>query len=310
MTTDGTTIGVDLGGTKILVAPVGPDGTVGDREKMDTPRGGPAAVVDAIVGLVDALGLPPLPVGLGTPGMVRPDGTVVHAPNLAGWEGEVPLGPMLREALPGRTVAVDNDVNAASLGEHLHGAAVGRDDMLCVFVGTGVGGGMVLDGRLRRGPRGMTGEIGHVIVGGDRVCGCGLPGHLEAYAGRRGLETEARRRIEAGEASLLAELAGDQRMKSGVFLKAWEAGDPLAVSLIDEAVQALAAVMASAAMLIDLDLIVVGGGLAEKFGARMLNPLRTAVAERVYPGQRLDVVTAALGDNAGVVGAAGLVGGA
>jgi glucokinase len=179
--------------------------------------------------------------------------------------------------------------------------------MLCVFVGTGVGGGMVLDGKLRRGPTGMTGEIGHVVTGGDRACGCGLPGHLEAYAGRRGLETEARRRAAAGESSLLVELAGDQRMKSGVFLKAWEAGDPMAVSLIDEAVQALAIAMASAAMLIDLDLIVVGGGLAEKFGARMLNPLRTAVAERVYAGQRLDVVAAALGDNAGVVGAAGLV---
>jgi glucokinase len=309
MTADGTTIGVDLGGTKILVAPVEVDGTVGEREKMDTPRGGPDSVVEGIVGMIGALDLPPLPVGIGTPGMVRPDGTVVHAPNLAGWEGEVPLGALLRKALPGRDVTVDNDVNAATLGEHRHGAAAGRDDVLCVFVGTGVGGGMVLDGHLRRGPRGMTGEIGHVITGGDRVCGCGMAGHLEAYAGRRGLETEARRRIAAGEQSLLAELAGDDRMKSGIFLKAWEAGDPLAVSLIDEAVQALAVAMASSAMLIDLDLIVVGGGLAEKFGARMLNPLRTAVAARVYPGQRLDVVTAALGDNAGVVGAAGLVSG-
>lgn len=307
MTTGSTTIGVDLGGTKVLVAPVDADGNAGEREKMDTPRGGPRSVVDAIVGMIGALDLPPLPVGIGTPGMVRSDGTVVHAPNLAGWEGEVPLGAMLREALPGRAIVVENDVNAATLGEHLHGAAAGRDDLLCVFVGTGVGGGMVLDGRLRRGPRGMTGEIGHVITGGDRVCGCGLAGHLEAYAGRRGLETEARRRIAAGQPSLLAELAGDQRMKSGIFLKAWEAGDPLAVALIDEAVQALAVAMASAAMLIDLDLIVVGGGLAEKFGARMLNPLRTAVADRVYPGQRLDVVPAALGDNAGVVGAAGLV---
>jgi glucokinase len=307
MTTGGTTIGVDLGGTKILVGPVEADGTVGEREKMDTPGGGPDAVVDAIVGMVDALGLPPVSVGVGTPGMVRADGTVVHAPNLAGWEGEVPLGALLREALPGREVVVENDVNAATLGEHRHGAAAGRDDVLCVFVGTGVGGGLVLDGQLRRGPTGMTGEIGHVVTGGNRVCGCGLTGHLEAYAGRRGLETEARRRAAAGESSLLVELAGDQRMKSGIFLKAWEAGDPMAVALVDEAVEALAIAMASTAMLIDLDLVVVGGGLAEKFGARMLNPLRTAVAERIYPGQRLDVVPAALGDNAGVVGAAGLV---
>lgn len=302
------TIGVDLGGTKIFVAPVDADGGVADRRKMDTPREGPASVVAAIAAMVDDLGLPSLPVGVGTPGMVRDDGRVAHSPNLVGWEGEVPLRDLLREALPDREIAVENDVNAGTLGELRHGAAAGRSNVLCIFVGTGVGGGLVLDGRLRRGPTGMAGEIGHVVVTtGERRCGCGLPGHLEAYAGRLGLENEARRRHADGEPTKLVELAGDKRMKSSVFLKAWEAGDPLTVELLAEAVEALSVAIASSAVLLDLDLVVVGGGLAEKFGPHLLDPLRAAVDERIYRSQKLDIVEAALGDNAGVVGAAGLV---
>lgn len=305
-----TAIGVDLGGTKILVAGVADDGTVGERGKRDTPRDGPASVVSAIAELVEAVGLPGAPVGIGTPGAVRPDGSVAHAPNLVGWEGAVPFTDMLRDAMPGRRVRVDNDVNAGALGEVRHGAAAGRTDLLCMFVGTGVGGGLVLDGELRRGPTGVAGEIGHVTVVPDgRRCGCGLRGHLEAYAGRAGMEAEARRRHGEGTATSLVERAGEKRMKSSAFLKAWEEGDALARELVDEAVDALAIAVAATAMLVDIDLVVLGGGVAEKFGDRMLAPLRAAVADRTYASQRIEVVAAALGDDAGVVGAAGLVSG-
>lgn len=299
------TVGIDLGGTKLLVALVS-DGQVIRQIKQPTPDG-PPAVVDAIAEAVRELGGADR-IGIGTPGVVEHDtGTVSHAPNLAGWDAAVPLRAMVERAWPGAQVRVDNDVNVGLLGEQVAGAARGQRDVLGVFAGTGVGGGLILDGRLRRGPRGVTGEIGHTIVVPDgRRCGCGGAGHLEAYAGRAGIEAEARRRHTAGVSTALVELAGGGKMKSGVIAKALAAQDPVALGLIEEAVLALGSAIASAVVLVDVTTVVLGGGIAEKLGAPFLDRVAAAVQERVIAGLAVDVVAATLGDDAGVVGAASL----
>jgi len=298
------TVGVDLGGTKILAAVV-EGGRVTEARKRPTPEGGPEAVAAAIVDLVDDLGGAGR-LGVGTPGRVAgTDGVVVGSPNMAGWDRPVPLGELLRVGTGLERVAVGNDVNVATLAEQAAGAGRGRSDLLCVFLGTGVGGGLVLDGRLRAGVHGLTGEIGHTTFRpGGRRCGCGLDGHTEAYAGRVAMEAEARRRHASGEPTALVDLAGDGRMKSGVFAKALAVGDAVATALVDEAVEAVAVAIASAVMLLDLDLVVIGGGVADKLGPAFVGRIADEVRSRLFPGSSLEVVPASLGDHAGVVGAA------
>ena len=297
-------IGIDLGGTKVLGSLVA-DGEIRKQEKRPTPvEGGPDDVVALIAEVVDALGGPGDGVGVGAPGMVDVDrGVVSRAPNLPGWTRSVPLRQLLTDALGGAPVAIDNDVNVGALAEHRLGAGRGVDNLLCIFVGTGVGGGLVLDGRLRRGPRGMAGEIGHMIVHpGGRQCGCGGFGHLESYAGRAGLEREARRRHEAGESTALVHLAKGTRMKSSAFSKALDAGDEVAAEIGDDAVEALGIALSAATALVDLELVVVGGGLADRLGAPFVQRMQDAAAERLF-GPPLPCVPAGLGDDAGALGA-------
>ena len=301
-------IGIDLGGTKVQGVLVDAGEVIGEA-KVPTPTGGVDDVVAAIGDCVDRLGGTDkvAGVGIGAPGVVdAATGTVVMAPNLPGFGGPVPLAALLADRLDGAGVVVDNDVNVSALAEHRLGAGRGSDNLLGVWVGTGVGGGLVLDGRLRRGPGGAAGEIGHVgVTSGGRRCGCGQQGHLEAYAGRAMMEQEARRRAAGGTPTLLVELAGDKRMKSSVFAKALEAGDGVAVELLDEAIAALGMALASATALVDLELIVVGGGLAEKLGAGFVGRIEQAVRSRLLvPSSPLRVVPASLGDLTGALGAA------
>jgi glucokinase len=305
-------IGIDLGGTKIQGARVdldGDDHEVAADARVDTPTGGPDTVVAAIAALIDdlggAAGLDG--VGVGAPGAVDPStGAVGPAPNLAGWDEPVPLAALVREAVGDVDVRVDNDVNVGTIAEHRLGAGRDASDFLGLFVGTGVGGGLVLDGELRRGPNGLAGEIGHTVVELDgRMCGCGHAGHLESYAGRAGMEAEARRRHAAGEETALVELAGDGPMKSGTFRKALAAGDPVAMELIDQAVAALGAAVASAVALVDVSLVVAGGGLPEKLGAAFVGRVEEAARSRLFvPSSPLRVVPAELGDLGGALGAA------
>jgi glucokinase len=302
------TIGVDLGGTKVLAARVDDGGEIEATEKVATPGAGLDAVVSAIVGAVEGVGGTDgvTGLGVGAPGVVDVrTGVVVRAPNLAGFEQPVPLASLLAERLGLDRVVVDNDVNAATLAEHRLGAGRGASDLVGVFVGTGVGGGLVLDGRLRRGPGGLAGEIGHLVVHlGGRRCGCGHLGHLEAYAGRGAMEVEARRRHAAGEETRLVDLADGRRMKSGVWRDAIDQGDPLAVELLDEAVAALGAAIASVVHLVDLELVVVGGGLADKLGPSVVGRIEEAARSRLFVPSQLRVLPAALGDDAGIRGAA------
>ena len=302
-------VGIDLGGTKIY-AVVFDGGKVLAEAKAKTPtQGGPLAVVDAMAAVVRDLG--PVAdltgVGVGAPGVIDPaEGTVRQAPNLPGWMEPFDVAGALSTALDGVPVVIDNDVNVGTLAEHQLGAGQGADNLLGVFVGTGIGGGVVLDGVLRRGPTGAAGEIGHMIVRrGGRMCGCGGRGHLEAYAGRASMERRARDLERKSRDTVLVDLAPARRMTSGVFVKALSAGDAVATELIDDAVGALGVAIASATSLLDIPLVVVGGGLADRLGPTFVQRVEQACRADVFPrNPDLRIIPAALGDRGGSMGAA------
>ena len=302
-------VGIDLGGTKIY-AVVFDDGKVLAEGKAKTPtQGGPLAVVDAMAAVVRDLGAVDdlVGVGVGAPGVIDPgDGTVQQAPNLPGWMEPFDVAAALSAALDGVPVAVDNDVNVGTLAEHRLGAGKGADNVLGVFAGTGIGAGVILDGQLRRGPTGAAGEIGHMIVRrGGRLCGCGGRGHLEAYAGRAAMERRARDLERKGRDTMLVDLAPGRRMTSGVFVKALAARDAVAIELIDDAIGALGVAIASAVSLLDIALVVVGGGLADRLGPSFVERVEEACQADVFPrNPELRIVPAALGDRGGSMGAA------
>ena len=310
-------IGIDLGGTKVFGVVLEGDEVTAEAKRKTPVGAGVDGVVDTIVGVVEDLGGADAAAGLGVgaPGVVdHARGTVRRAPNLPGFDGEVGLGPLLSKALGGVGIRLDNDVNAGVLAEHRMGTAQGARDLLGVWVGTGVGGGLVLDGIPRRGPSGIAGEIGHTVVHpGGRMCGCGFLGHLEAYAGRGSMEREARERHAHGTATVLVELADGHRgserapgrMTSGVWAKALTGGDAVAEDLIDDAISALGTAVVSAVTLLDLSVVVIGGGLGDKLGPSFAARIEQAARDALYiRGSPLRVVSAQLGDRAGAIGAA------
>ena len=308
-------IGIDLGGTKIYGVRLEDEGGVAAEGKAKTPvQGGPLAVVDAIAVVVRELGGDKkMPVGVGAPGVVDvAKGVIRSAPNLPGWIEPFGLGAALSDALDGVSDTVDNDVNVGTIAEHRQGAGRGSTDMLGIFVGTGVGGGLILDGALRRGPTGLAGEIGHVTVRvNGRPCGCGGRGHVEAYAGRAAMEKRARQYDAEGRQTVLVELARGKRMTSSVWAKALERNDEVAHRLIDQAVDALGVAIAGAIALVDVPLVVVGGGLADRLGAAFVGRVDQAVRANLFGGtpSPIRVVPSELGDRAGAVGAALLAAG-
>jgi glucokinase len=306
-------IGLDLGGTKVYGVRL--DGeTIAAQAKRKTPTAGTVDdVVEVMAGVVDDLGgtAGVTGLGVGSPGAVDPaSGVVREAGNVAPFAGhDVALAALLRErlGLGGVPVRVGNDVTVAVQGELTLGAGRGERDFVGIWVGTGVGGGVVLDGVLRQGPHGLAGEIGHTVVdldGGAR-CGCGRQGHLEAYAGRGSMERQARERHAGGVHTALVELAGEGRMTSGVWSRALDRGDRVATHLMDHCVEALGCAVASAVTLLDVDLVIIGGGLAEKLGVPFTDRIAGAASRRLFPAfTALRVVPGALGDAAGAVGAA------
>ncbi len=288
------------------------DGEIVAKAKKATPReGGPNEVIDTIVRVVEKVDpdATASAVGLGVPGPVVPGtGVLPAAPNLPGWDHDVSIGALLSARLGGRPVVVDNDVNVGTLAEHRFGAGMGVDNMLGVFVGTGVGAGLILDGRLRRGPRGLAGEIGHTFGAFRDLHGdCPGRGELEDYAGRRSLERVARHHADRGEPTVIFEIAAGRRLKSRVWGEALEAGDPLAARLIDDAASALSAAMASAIALVDVELVVLGGGLAQRLGEDLRSRVEEELEERAFAGTSAPVRSARLGDTGGALGAALLV---
>ena len=304
-------VGVDLGGTKILVRMVDPaTGAAVGRAKMSTPKDGPASVIEGIIELVHELdgGSDAEVVGVGVPGLVDAEGVVARCPNIKDWTSPVAVKAEL-EAKLGKKVVVSNDVNCGAVAEHRVGAGRGVDSLIAIFVGTGVGGGLILDGRLVSGSRGMAGEIGHMTVVKDgRVCGCGERGHLEAYAGRAGMAREALRLVDAGRPSKLVELANGGPIKSRHVVKALAEGDDVAHSLIDDAVEALAMGIGNVATLLDLHLAILGGGVVDRLGQPFLDQISGSLAFGGFGPTVCSLVLAERLDDAGAVGAALLAG--
>jgi glucokinase len=308
--------GIDLGGTKIQAAIVTAAGEVRGEARRPTPtEGGPAdvaaAIAEALGEAAAAAGVEPgelAGVGVGSPGDAdEKTGVVSSARNLPGWEGSFPLGETLAEAL-GTGIKVGNDVQVAVEGEYALGAGEEFGSLLGVWWGTGVGGGIILDGKPWLG-RGAAGEIGHIVVkmGGAR-CPCGRRGCMEAYAGRRPMEEEARRRHEAGEDTVLfkiMEKKGHDRLKSGVWEDALEDGDKMAKQLLDRAVKALGAGIASAVNLLDVEAVVIGGGLGIRLGEPYARKIANAMQPHLFVDDRPPAIqVAALGDLGGAIGAA------
>ncbi len=301
--------GVDVGGTNIEVGLVDEHHKVQARQKAPTPTLGPVAVLDTIAELVAAIDGDPIAVGVGIPGVVH-EGRVLTVPNLANWHEQIDIVKNLGDRL-GVPVALGNDANVGLLGEWLDGAAHGARNVLGLWLGTGVGGGLILDGRPYTGARGAAGEIGHVVVqAGGALCTCGRRGCAEAYAGRRSMRGVASAMVEAGWQTSLFDIR-DEEGKSSLTSKVWanalEDDDPLATKLFDTAIETIGVAVGSAVNLLDIDTIVVGGGLAEKLGQHLADRIASSAGPwMLQPSPDLQFVVSTLGDDAGVVGAASL----
>jgi glucokinase len=308
--------GIDLGGTKIQAVLVDTHGTVLSRARQATPReGGPTAIVEALHSTLQeaakAFGIETSAlagVGVGAPGAVNPaTGTLMHAGNLAGWDKPFPLAPALSERVQ-TPVFLGNDVQVAVAAEFRHGSGRPYGSLLGVWWGTGVGGGLILNGQRWIG-RGAAGEIGHTIVrrGGKR-CGCGRRGCLEAYAGRAALEARARKAHKRGEKTVLFELMKEHekdRLTSGIWQRALKQRDGLAERLITRAVQMLGAGIASAVNLLDVEAVIIGGGLGSRLGEPYVERISAAMQPHLFVPQRPPTVhLAGLGEMSGAIGAA------
>jgi glucokinase len=307
---------MDLGGTKILAAVVDEKGEIVTEAKQKTrAEKGPDTVIGRIAETArqaarqagldwsEVKGI-----GIGAPGPMNPKtGVVYNPPNLPGWD-EIALGPRLSDIL-GVPVCLENDVNLGTLGEHALGVGRGTRDMVGIFVGTGVGGGLILDGKLRSGYRHAAAEVGHMIVLADGpVCGCGKRGCLESVASRTAIERDIRLGITAGRKSQITKMLAEKgRMTSGVLAKAWRKRDPLVTEVMSRAQWHLGLLTASIVNLVDPEMIVFGGGVAEAMGDEFLKPIRVT-ARQYYIQQagadKVRIVLATLGDYAGVLGAA------
>jgi glucokinase len=250
-------------------------------------------------------------VGIGSPGDAdEKTGVVSDARNLPGWTASFPLGEYLSEQL-GVPVQVGNDVQVAVQAEFELGAGKQFDTILGVWWGTGVGGGLILDGKPWIG-RGAAGEIGHVVVkrGGAR-CTCGRRGCMEAYAGRLAMEIKARKEVKKGAKTDLFKIMeehGRDRLTSGVWERALNHGDDLATRLIDRAVKMLGVGIASSVNLLDPEAVIVGGGLGVRLGEKYVHRIATQMHPHLFIADRPpEIHLAALGDLGGAIGAALLV---
>jgi glucokinase len=311
--------GIDLGGTKIEAVVVdGRNNVLGSARRPTPETGGPpdvaAAMIEALGAACEAAGLESSAlrgVGVGSPGIVdEATGNVTSARNLPGWTGTYALAEKLSGEL-GVAVKVGNDVQVATEAEFHLGAAREFRSLLGVFWGTGVGGGLILGGKPWVG-RGGAGEIGHVVIERDgRQCPCGRRGCMEAYAGRASMEARARKQHEKGRKTVLFKVMkerGRDRLTSAIWWHALEAGDKLAIELLDDAVSALGAGVASAVNLLDVEAVVIGGGLGVRFGEPFVKRIAKAMQPHLFNDDHPpEVRLAALGDLGGALGASLLV---
>ena len=312
-------IGVDLGGTKILSAVVDAQGKViGQAKKSTHAEKGSTAVIKriekAMNEAVEAAGVQKdhvEAIGVGAPGVVDSNrGIVVQLTNLPGWHN-VPLARVLQEwrAVP---VVVSNDVRVAAVGEHRVGAGQGVHSMVAVFVGTGIGGGVILNDRLWTGWRASAGEVGHMIVlaDGPYAVGSGIRGSIEALASRSAIERELRAGLAAGRRSILPELLKEKNsdtITSGILAKAVSRNDPLTIEVLRRAAYYLGLHASALINAFDPEMLIYGGGVIEALGDWLLPQICEVARQHAINKVNLNqvkIVTAKLGDQAGVIGAA------
>lgn len=309
-------VGIDLGGTNVKTAVVARNGQMRGKDSRPTlAEDGLDAVIDRMVASVEQslenAGADPSDlraVGVGAPGPMNwRTGVVFSPPNLPGWE-DVPLADLMTERL-NVPVYVDNDGNVACWGEFWSGAGREVDSMVCMTLGTGVGGGIVVFGRLLRGIDGTAAEIGHLNVMRDgRQCNCGAKGCLECYASVSGMERTALEGIEAGRPTILTKMCdGDLEKIDGKMISdALKKGDEFAAWVMNETGIWLGTGIGSLINLLNPEMIVLCGGMIAA-GEALFKPIRETAQAQSFdvPGERVQIVPAGLGADSGVIGAAG-----
>ncbi len=308
-------VGIDLGGTELKIGIIDERGTIlyKDAFKTDVSQSGPrmveymaqcARTVTERAGLAlkDLTGI-----GIGSPGLLDPEKgqlkIVVNIPTL----NDVYVAPEISRIL-GVPVYLDNDVNAMALGEMYYGAAKGYRDVICLTLGTGVGGGLIFEGALYRGASFTAGEIGHLSIDPDGLyCPCGNYGCLERYVGRDGIVTRAKSYLSKGMKSTIGDHLDNGEITPRAISKAAEAGDALAIEVLAETGKILGIAMASLTNVLNPQVFVIGGGIANA-GDLILEPARRELKKRAYtiPAQAVQVLQAKLRNDAGIVGSASL----
>ena len=317
-------VAVDIGGTKVLACLVdGKNETLDERRFLTDARRGPRAIVENTVAVVREMveenGVPRsrlLGVGFASAGPCdSAEGVVVNAPNL-GWQ-DVPVARWMEDALD-MPVCLGNDANLAALGEQRYGAGIGVENMVYVTVSTGIGGGIITDGHLHAGGSGLSGEIGHITVqAGGPLCSCGRRGCLQSLCAGPALARNIQERLAQGESSLslfqplqLLELAKSrpEEITPHIVFEAAGRGDALSLAVLKEGARYLGIGLANLAILLDPEMIVVGGGLAVRWDRYIAHAV-DFVRANTYPRPMRDIpiVPARLGDRAGITGAAAFV---
>lgn len=295
-------VGIDVGGTHLRAGRVGASGVVGPVLRRRSEVDDADALLGALVAVLEELGEGPgaaLPVGLGMAGLVDREGRLRYGPNVG--VREVPLAALLRDALgPGRVVRVVNDASAAVVGEHRVGAARGHDDVVLLTLGTGVGGGVVVDGRLLEGAHGFAGELGHLIIHeGGRDAPSGVRGTVEAYTSGSAIARESEEAVAAGVADARA-------LDAPGVLAAATTGERWALDVLERVGVRLGIAIASIVSVLDPSIVVVGGGAGDAAASFLLPSARDTFARDLMGAAHrplAPIVAAALGDDAGLIGA-------
>ncbi|HZO95585.1 MAG TPA: ROK family protein [Candidatus Baltobacteraceae bacterium] len=302
-------IGVDLGGSHVMAAVVDEEGEIHDQHERDISDHAPAAVVEALAAVVsaaiDATKHDVVGIGIGSPGNIDPTtGTIRYSPNF-GWQN-VPLGQRVREAFPKQTVFVGNDARCATLGEYVHGVGQGTQDFALLTLGTGIGGGFVASGVLALGYQMGAGEFGHhqIRPADGFVCACGKIGCFEAQASGTGLIRHAFRVAPSFPRSALLDVPRE-KLGSKAIRKAAQAGDPHALAAFNAFCDDLALGLTNVIAFVNPEVIALGGGVSSA-GDFMLEKVRPLVEARttMVPRGTTRIVRAALGNDAGAIGAA------
>ncbi len=310
-------IGVDLGGTDIKIAVVDCQGSVlySDCTPTEAHRGYGHTINNIIKGINSILQKNNLDisqingVGIGCPGQVDPEnGLVKFLPNIPGWIN-IELAEIIEKELELKA-GIDNDVRCATLGEHRYGAGKGYNNIICITVGTGIGSGIIMNGRLVRGANSSAGEIGHMILKetGGNFCGCGGVGCFETLASGPSIVEMAEKYIMGGKSAKFRELAGEGPITPEIVARAAGFGDEVAKTIFKTAGYWIGIALTNVVNLLNPEVVIIGGGVA-KCGDLLLDPVRKTVQEKALKTatENLQILPAQLGNDAGVIGASLLV---